>query len=118
MVIVGRPVLTLFNPSTMHISANIEEKNIGKIAVGNVVDISVDAYPDLKLKGWVEKIITATNSRFSLIPAEGTSGIYVKVNQRVPIRITVEIPTGLNLGPGLSVEVNIHISKHSDINNE
>ena len=118
MVIVGRPVLTLFNPSTMYISANIEEKNIGKIATGNIVDISVDAYPDLNLKGRVEKIINATNSRFSLIPAEGASGIYVKVNHRVPIRITVEIPTGLNLGPGLSVEVKIHHSKHSDKNNE
>ncbi len=104
----GKPVLTLFNPRTLHVAANIEEKNLGKIAVGDAVDISVDAYPDLNLRGQVEKVLPATNSQFSLIPAEGVSGTYIKVAQRVPIRIAVNFPTDLNLGPGLSVEVYIH----------
>lgn len=104
----GTPVLTLFNPGTLHVSANIEEKNLGKIAVGDAVDISVDAYPDLNLKGQVEKVMPATNSEFSLIPAEGVSGTYIKVAQRVPIRIGVKCPSDLHLGPGLSVEVSIH----------
>jgi membrane fusion protein (multidrug efflux system) len=76
--------------------------------VGDAVDISVDAYPDLNLRGQVEKVLLATNSEFSLIPAEGVSGTFIKVAQRVPIRIAVTCPIDLNLGPGLSVEVSIH----------
>jgi membrane fusion protein (multidrug efflux system) len=108
MVQAGKPVLTLFNPDTLHVAANIEEKNLGEIAVGDAVDISVDAYPDLNLRGKVEKVLPATNSEFSLIPAEGVSGTYIKVAQRVPIRIAVNCPPHLNLGPGISVEVYIH----------
>jgi membrane fusion protein (multidrug efflux system) len=104
----GKPVLTLFNPSTLHVSTNIEEKNLGKIAVGDAVDISVDAYPGLNLKGQVERVLPATNSEFSLIPAEGVSGTYIKVAQRMMIRIAVDCPADLNIGPGLSVEVSIH----------
>lgn len=113
IVPMGKPVLTIFNPSTLHITANIEEKNLGKIAVGNPVDISVDAYPALKLKGRVEKIMSTANSEFSLIPAEGISGTYIKVAQRVPVRIAADIPADINIGPGLSVEVSIHIHPQS-----
>jgi membrane fusion protein (multidrug efflux system) len=104
----GKPVFTLFDPCTLHVAANIEEKDLYKIAVGDAVDISVDAYPDLNLKGQVEQVLPATNSEFSLIPAEGVSGTYIKVTQRVPIRIAVSCPQDLHLGPGLSVEVSIH----------
>ena len=106
----GKPVLTLFNPRTLHVAANIEEKKLYRVNVGDAVDISVDAYPDLTLSGEVEKILPVTNSEFSLIPAEGVSGTYIKVSQRVPIRIAVNCPPDLNLGPGLSVEISIHAS--------
>ena len=109
----GKPVLTLFNPATLHVAANIEEKNLGKIAVGDEADISVDAYPDLNLRGEVVKVLPATNSKFSLIPSEGVSGAYIKVAQRIPIRIAVKCPTDLNLGPGLSVVVSIHAAGNS-----
>jgi len=114
----GTPVLTLFNPGTLHVSANIEEKKLGRIAVDDDVDISVDAYPDLDLKGRVEKIMPATNSEFSLIPSEGVSGTYIKVTQRVPIRIAFNCPSDLNLGPGLSVEVSIHTGEKQQQNHE
>lgn len=104
----GTPVLTLLNPSTMYVSANIDEKYLSRIAVGDKVDISVDAYPHLRVAGRVENILRATNSQFSLIPSEGVSGTYIKVAQRVPIRIAVQMPDHLPLGPGLSVEVSIH----------
>ena len=70
--------------------------------------LPVDAYPDLHLKGRVTEILRATNSEFSLIPAEGVSGTFIKVTQRVPLRISVSAPPELALGPGLSVEVKIH----------
>jgi membrane fusion protein, multidrug efflux system len=107
MVPMGKAVLTIFNPGTLHITANIEEKYLEKIAVGSSVDISVDAYPGMKLEGRVESITSTVNSEFSLIPAEGVSGSYIKVAQRAPIRIAVQIPAGVNIGPGLSVEVSI-----------
>lgn len=113
IVPMGKPVLTIFNPSTLHVTANIEEKNLETVAVGNTVDISVDAYPTLKLTGRVEKIMSTANSEFSLIPAEGISGTYIKVAQRVPVRIAAEIPADLNIGPGLSVEVSIHVRPRS-----
>lgn len=105
----GRPVLTVLDPSTLFVSANIEEKDLDAIKVGDMVKVYIDAYPGLKLTGHVEKILLATNSQFSIIPAEGVSGTYIKVSQRVPIRIALESIPDAPLGPGLSVEVRIHI---------
>jgi membrane fusion protein (multidrug efflux system) len=112
-VAAGTPILTLLDPATLHVAANIDEKNLDKIEVGDTVDISVDAYPNLRLTGHVEKILRATNSQFSLIPSEGTSGTFIKVAQRVPLRITFDNPSDLPLGPGLSVEVRIHSHSNS-----
>jgi len=56
----------------------------------------------------VTEILRATNSEFSLIPAEGVSGTFIKVTQRIPLRISVSAPPDLAIGPGLSVEVSIH----------
>jgi multidrug resistance efflux pump len=105
----GRAVLTLFDPSTLRVDANIEEKDLSGVAVGDAVDIDVDAYPDLHLEGRVSKILQATNSEFSLVPAEGVSGTFIKVAQRIPLRVTIlNPPATLLLGPGLSVELTIH----------
>lgn len=104
----GRPVLTIFNPTTLHVSANIEEKHLSKVTIGAKVDISVDAYPNRSLTGYVDKILQATNSQFSFIPAEGSSGAFIKVAQRVPIRVSLDADPQLFLGPGLSVEIRIH----------
>lgn len=104
----GRPVLTIFNPTTLHVSANIEEKHLSKVTLGAKVDISVDAYPNISLTGYVDKILQATNSQFSFIPAEGSSGSFIKVAQRVPIRVSIDSDPQLFLGPGLSVEIRIH----------
>jgi membrane fusion protein (multidrug efflux system) len=110
----GRPVLTVFDPATLRVEANIEEKNLSSIAIGDEVDIHVDAFPKLKLKGHVTEILRATNSEFSLVPAEGSSGTFIKVAQRVPIRIAVQVPDNIPLGPGLSVEIRIRIGSSPD----
>jgi membrane fusion protein (multidrug efflux system) len=107
----GTPILTLLNPASLHVSANIEEKYLKGVKTGDPVDISIDAYPRLKVTGRVEKILRATNSRFSLIPSEGVSGTYVKVSQRVPIKITIDSLHDLPLGPGLSAVVRIYIGR-------
>jgi len=105
----GRSVLTLFDPSTMRIDANIEEQQLHEVEIGDKVDIDIDAYPDLHMEGRVSRILQATNSEFSLIPAEGVSGTFIKVAQRVPLQVEIIDPPGdLLLGPGLSVELTIH----------
>jgi len=103
----GQPVVSVFDPATLRVDANIEEKDLDDVALGNEVDVRVDAYPHLRLKGRVTDILRASNSQFSLVPAEGVSGTFIKVTQRVPLRIAVTMPPNLALGPGLSVEVYI-----------
>jgi membrane fusion protein (multidrug efflux system) len=109
MPLASQPIISMFDPATLRVDANIEEKYLHDVAIGDEVEISVDAYPSLHLKGRVAEILRATNSQFSLIPAEGVSGTFIKVTQRVPLRITVSAPSGLALGPGLSVDVKIRI---------
>ena len=108
MPLAAQPVVSMFDPATLRVDANIEEKYLHDVTIGDEADISVDAYPALHLKGRVTEILRATNSEFSLIPAEGVSGTLIKVTQRVPLRISVSAPPDLALGPGLSVEVKIH----------
>jgi membrane fusion protein (multidrug efflux system) len=108
MPLASQPVVSMFDPFTLRVDANIEEKYLHDVAIGDKVDISVDAYPALHLQGRLTQILRATNSEFSLIPAEGVSGTFIKVTQRVALRISVTAPMDLPLGPGLSVEVRIH----------
>ena len=108
MPLTAQPVVSLFDPATLRVDANIEEKYLHEVAVGDAADISVDAYPALRLHGRVTEILRAANSQFSLIPAEGVSGTFIKVTQRVPLRLAVAAPADLAIGPGLSVEVRIH----------
>ena len=107
MPLAGQPVASVFDPSTLRVDANIEEKYLDRIAIHDEADIELDAYPGLHLKGQVVEILRATNSQFSLIPAEGVAGTFIKVSQRVPLRISVTVPADLPLGPGLSAEVRI-----------
>jgi membrane fusion protein (multidrug efflux system) len=103
----GQAVVSLFDPATLRVDANIEEKYLHEIQIGDEADLAIDAYPDLHLKGRIVEILRGTNSQFSLIPAEGVAGTFIKVTQRVPLRIAVTAPPELPLGPGLSVEVKI-----------
>jgi membrane fusion protein, multidrug efflux system len=103
----GQAVVSVFDPATLRVDANIEEKYLHSVQIGDEADIAIDAYPDLHLKGRVVEILRATNSQFSLIPAEGVAGTFIKVTQRVPLRIAVSAPSELPLGPGLSVELKI-----------
>ena len=112
MTAAGRPVLSLFNPDTLYVSANVEEKNLSRIHPGDRVDIKVDAFPDLELTGRLDKVMVAANSEFSLIPSEGVSGTYIKVAQRIPIRITLNPHPDLSFGPGLSATIDIHVREN------
>jgi membrane fusion protein, multidrug efflux system len=104
LVQIGQPLLAIV-PGNVWVTANFKESQIGRMAVGQPVDISVDAYPDKVFKAHVDSIQAGTGARFSLIPPENATGNYVKVVQRVPVKIVFDEPPDPKhmLAPGMSV---------------
>jgi membrane fusion protein (multidrug efflux system) len=105
LVQVGQPMMAVV-PGDVWVTANFKESQIGSIRPGESVEISVDAYPGKVFQGHVDSIQAGTGSRFSLIPPENATGSYVKVVQRVPVKIVFE-PNQIDpqhvMAPGMSV---------------
>lgn len=110
LVQVGTPLLAIV-PGDVWVTANFKENQIGNLHPGAPVEIKVDAYPGTVFKGHVDSIQAGTGARFSLIPPENASGNYVKVVQRVPVKIVFDQPPDQNhmLAPGMSVEPEVLI---------
>jgi membrane fusion protein, multidrug efflux system len=91
--------------------ANFKETQLTYMKPGQSVDIKIDAYSQYKLKGKVDSIQTGTGARFSLLPAENATGNYVKVIQRMPVKITFlePPPSDIRLGPGMSVVPRVRV---------
>lgn len=103
----GQSVAVLADLDKVYISANIEEKKLSKIKVGQQVDVAIDQYKGLKLKGRVKSVGLAANSAFSLLPAT-TGGTFTKTVQRIPVKI--EIDKGdETLLPGTNAVIKIHV---------
>ena len=85
----GFPLFSIVNDTTYWIVANFKETQIKKFHPGQEVDIELDAYPELKLKGTLESVSEATGARFSMLPPDNSSGNFVKVTQRVPVKINI-----------------------------
>jgi membrane fusion protein (multidrug efflux system) len=97
-------------PSETYVVANFKETQVGRIKPGQEVEISIDAFDGKKLKGKVESISGGTGARFSLLPPDNASGNFVKVVQRVPVRIAwVSPPADLALRAGLSADVTVTV---------
>ena len=86
----GAPVMTVVADHDMWIEANYKETDLTHVAVGQPVDVSLDTYPDRRWHGRVESISQATGAEFSVIPAQNATGNWVKVTQRIPVRIAIE----------------------------
>jgi membrane fusion protein (multidrug efflux system) len=101
----GQTLFVLVGTERLWVTANFKETQIEGIRVGSPVDIRVDAYPDRILKGHVESFQPGTGAAFSLLPPENATGNFVKVVQRVPLRIAIDTPPDPDrpLSPGLSV---------------
>ncbi len=104
----GQALAFIHDLDTLWVVANVEETQIAKVRIGQPVEITVDAWPDTPLTGHVGKIGSVTGSRFAVIPRESLGGNFVKVVQRIPIRISVEDPSDV-LQLGLSAVVGIDI---------
>lgn len=107
----GTPLFTIVNDTTFWIVANFKENQIRKLHPGMPVDIDLDAYPNLHLKGSIESLSDATGARFALIPPDNASGNFVKVTQRVPVRIQIQDIAQYRaiLRAGLSANISIPI---------
>jgi membrane fusion protein (multidrug efflux system) len=110
----GQPIAEII-PSEMYVVANYKETQLAAIAPGKHVDISLDAYPGRHLQGTVTSLSGATGARFSLLPPDNASGNFVKVVQRIPIRIAItDVPADIPLRAGLSAEVTIDLSSRPE----
>jgi membrane fusion protein (multidrug efflux system) len=107
LVAIGSPVVELV-PTATYVIANFKETQLGKMKPGQRVDIKIDAYSGKKLTGTVESLSGGTGSSFSLLPADNASGNFVKVVQRVPVRIAWSKTPDVPLRAGLSVDVTVH----------
>jgi multidrug resistance efflux pump len=96
-------------PDTLWVIANLKETQMNHVRVGQPVTFTVDALDHQKLRGHVQRIAPATGAEFSLLQADNATGNFVKIAQRVPVRITVDAdqPQAQRLRPGLSVVVSI-----------
>jgi membrane fusion protein (multidrug efflux system) len=95
--------LIMFVPRQVWITANFKETQLRAIRPGQPVDIRIDAYPGRKFAGHVDSIQPGSGTAFSLLPAENATGNYVKIVQRVPVKIVFDRQPDVLLGPGMSV---------------
>ncbi len=107
----GQPVVELV-PTATYVIANFKETQIGRVRPGQRAEVVIDAFPGRKLEGKVESLAGGTGSSFSLLPADNATGNFVKVVQRVPMRIVwTNPPQDLPLRAGLSAEVTVFVEK-------
>jgi multidrug resistance efflux pump len=105
----GTAVAQETDPATVWVTAYVDESAINTIAVGQTVDIHVDAYNNTVI-GHVTQIISATAGQFSLLPTtDNSSGNFTKVSQRIPVYIKLDTTPDGSLLPGMSVETTIHL---------
>jgi membrane fusion protein, multidrug efflux system len=91
-------------PRAVWVTANFKETQLVDMRPGQPVDIVIDAYPGRVFHGRVDSIQAGSGTAFSLLPPENATGNFVKVVQRVPVKIVFDKPPGVYLGPGMSVE--------------
>ena len=102
----GQQLLALVG-NDLWVIANFKETQLEDMKVGQRVKVKVDAYPDVELAGKVQSLQAGTGSRFSLLPGDNASGNFVKVTQRVPVRLVLIDASDVVLRPGMSAEVTV-----------
>ncbi len=108
----GQPIMALVPLQESWIIANYKEAQLAHIKSGQTVTFTVDAYPGKKFKGKVDSIMAGTGSAFSLLPPENATGNYVKVVQRVPVKILIENQNNQEvLRVGMSVVPTVHVNR-------
>jgi membrane fusion protein (multidrug efflux system) len=112
MAVTGLGMLSLVHSQTAWVEANFKEKDVGRMVPGQKAAIDVDAYPGVECTGHVQSIGAGTGSEFSLLPAQNANGNWVKVTQRVPVRIAFQCNSAQPMIAGLSVTATVYFDKN------
>ncbi|HUB59068.1 MAG TPA: HlyD family secretion protein [Puia sp.] len=110
LVQAGQTLFSIVNANGIYVTANFKETQMEPLRIGQRVDISVDAFPDSTFHGEIQSFSGATGAKFSLLPPDNATGNFVKVVQRVPVRIKIDADSSLVklLRAGMSVDVVVH----------
>lgn len=112
MMITGLPAVSIVISGNSWVEANFKETQLAHMRVGQPAEVEVDSFPGLKLRGHVMSIGAGTGSEFSVLPAQNANGNWVKVTQRVPVRIAIDDTSGRQLIAGQSAHVKVDTGDH------
>jgi membrane fusion protein, multidrug efflux system len=102
--------LTMFVPDRIWVTANFKEIQLDRMRPGEPVTLAIDAYPERPIRGRVDSVQPGSGTAFSLLPAQNATGNYVKIVQRVPVKIVMDDPpTDVAVGPGMSVVPTVRV---------
>ncbi len=102
--------VAMFVPDDIWVTANFKETQLDHMRPGDKVALDIDAYPDRAIEGHVASVQPGSGTAFSLLPAENATGNYVKIVQRVPVKIVLDNPPAdVTLGPGMSVLPSVRV---------
>lgn len=107
MMVAGLPAVTLVDTLHPYVEANFKETDLADMRVGQRAEIRFDAYPGLRVRGHVQSIGAGTGSEFSVLPAQNATGNWVKVTQRVPVRVALDEKPARDMIAGLSTHVKV-----------
>ena len=108
--------LTMFVPDDIWIWANFKETQLDHMRPGQSVAIGIDAYPERTIRAHVASVQPGSGTAFSLLPAQNATGNWVKIVQRVPVKIVMDNPpTDVALGPGMSVETSVRVNTNPSL---
>jgi membrane fusion protein (multidrug efflux system) len=103
--------LTMFVPDEIWITANFKETQLDTMRPGQPVTLEIDAYPERAIRGHVDSVQPGSGTAFSLLPAQNATGNYVKIVQRVPVKLVMDNPPkDVALGPGMSVVPTVRVN--------
>jgi membrane fusion protein (multidrug efflux system) len=103
--------LTMFVPDEIWVTANFKETQLDAMRPGQPVTLEIDAYPERAIRGHVASVQPGSGTAFSLLPAQNATGNYVKIVQRVPVKLVMDNPPAdVALGPGMSVVPTVRIN--------
>lgn len=110
LVQAGQSLFAIVHEKGLYVTANFKETQMSDLKIGEPVDIEVDAFPDKSIRGTIESFSGATGAKFSLLPPDNATGNFVKVVQRIPVRIKFNDDTAFTnqLRAGMSVYVIVH----------
>lgn len=103
--------LAMFVPDEIWVTANFKETQLAAMRPGQPVTMRIDAYPDRVIHGHVASVQPGSGTAFSLLPAENATGNFVKIVQRVPVKLVIDNPpTDVAVGPGMSVVPTVRVN--------